>query len=142
MDRRIRQNGLAHSPKWTSACMIHHTCVHIRAGWKTLRLGTRADGGKAMGVGTPGAHAAKASSPLEYIHMYSVSCMRWSILANAPIHFGECACPFYRMRLSILANILFHSMLLHHSGIILGSMFLDQHADQEQYLEMFLVGPD
>ena len=89
-----------------------------------------------------GSRAAKAPSPLEYIHMYGVSCMRWSILANAPIHFGECACPFYRMRQSILANILFHSMLLHHSGIILGSMFLDQHADQEQYLEMFLVGPD
>ena len=26
---RIRQNGLAHSPKWTSACMIHHACVYI-----------------------------------------------------------------------------------------------------------------
>ena len=97
--RRIRQNGLAHSPKWTSACMIHHTCVYIRAGWRLLRLGTP------LGRGTPGAHAAKASSPLEYIHMYNVSCMRWSILANAPIHFGECAYPFYRMRQSILANV-------------------------------------
>ena len=57
------------------------------------------------GAGAPGAHAAKAPSPLEYIHMYSVSCMRWSILANAPIHFGECAYPFYRMRQSILANV-------------------------------------
>ena len=64
------------------------------------------------GLGTPGAHAAKAPSPLEYIHMYNVSCMRWSILANAPVHFGECACPFYRMRLSILANVLFDSMFL------------------------------
>ena len=49
----------------------------------------------------------KSSSPLEYIHMYSVSCMRWSILVHAPIHFGECACPFYWTCLSnvILANV-------------------------------------
>ena len=60
----------------------------------------------------PGSRAAKASSPLEYIHMYGVSCMRWSILANAPIHFGECANPFYRMRLSILANVLFYSIII------------------------------
>ena len=26
---------------------------------------------------------------------------------NAPVHFGECACPFWRMRQFILANILF-----------------------------------
>ena len=31
--------------------------------------------------------------------------MRWSNLANVPIHFGECAIPFYRMRLSTLANV-------------------------------------
>ena len=105
MDRRIRQNGLAHSPKWTSACMIHYTCVYIRVGWRLLRRGP---------LGFPpqgGSRAAKASSPLEYIHMYSVSCMRWSILANAPIHFGECAYPFYRMRQSILANIRFQGTL-------------------------------
>ena len=59
-----------------------------------------------------GSRAAKAPSPLEYIHMYGVSCMRWSILANAPIHFGECANPFYRMRLSILANVLFYSIII------------------------------
>ena len=99
MDRRIRQNGLAHAPKWTSACMIHYTCVYIRVGWRLLRRGP---------LGFPpqgGSRAAKASSPLEYIHMYNVSCMRWSFLANAPIHFGECAYPFYRMRQSILANV-------------------------------------
>ncbi len=91
MDRRIRQNELAHSPKWT----------YIRAGWRL----SRPKAPWARGLGTPGAHAAKAPSPLEYIHMYGVSCMRWSILANAPVHFGECANPFYRMRLSILANV-------------------------------------
>ena len=85
--------------------MIHYTCVYIRMGWGLLRLGTLADGGNARGVGTPGAHAAKAPSPFEYIHTHSVSGMRWSILANAPINFGECACPFYRMHQSILANI-------------------------------------
>ena len=57
------------------------------------------------GGGRAQAHAAKASSPLEYIHMYSVSCMRWSILANAPINFDECGCPFYQMRLYVLANV-------------------------------------
>ena len=118
MKQEFRQNGLAHSPKrigaspqWASACMIHNTCVYIRAGWGFLRLGTPR-GGRAR------AQAAKAPSPCEYIHMYSVSCMRWSILANAPIHFGECACPFYRMRLSILANVSRYSGIevLRYSG--------------------------
>ena len=89
------------SSKWTTACMIHHTCVYIAA-W--------APGFPARGKGS---RAAKAPSPLEYIHMYSVSCMRWSILANAPIRFGECASPFCRMRLSILANVSFYAMFLH-----------------------------
>ena len=106
MDRRIRQNGLAHSPKWTSACMIHYTCVYIRVGWRLLRRGP--PGFPPQG----GSRAAKASSPLEYIHMYNVSCMRWSFLANAPIHFDECAYPFYRMRQSILANIRFQVPLI------------------------------
>ena len=55
------------------------------------------------------AHAAKAPSPPEYIHMNTVSCMCWPISANAPVHFVECACPFYRMRLSVLANVLGYS---------------------------------
>ena len=76
--------------------MIHHTCVYIRVARDPF-----------PGAGDPGAHAAKVPSPLEYIHMYSVSCMRWSILANEPIHVGECACPFCRMRLSFLAKGVF-----------------------------------
>ena len=67
----------------------------------------------APGFPAPGkvSRAAKVPSPLEYIHMYSVSCMRWSILANSPIHFGKCACPFHRPRQSILANIRFQGTL-------------------------------
>ena len=59
------------------------------------------------------------SSGLEYIHMYGVSFMLWSILANAPIHFGKCACPFYRMRQSILSNVSRYSgfPVFKHSGV-------------------------
>ena len=93
MGWRINQNGLAHSPKWTSTCMIHYTCVYIRAGWRLF---------------------AKAPSPLEYIRMYGVSCMRWSILANAPVHFIECACLFWRTSYSILC---FYVCLCFYIGI-------------------------
>ena len=60
-----------------------HACEYIRVGWGLLRRGPR--GSQPPGKGP----------------------MRWSILGNAPIHFGECADPFYRMRLSILANVFF-----------------------------------
>ena len=82
MDWRIRQNELAHSPKWTSACMIHHTCVYIRVGWGLLRLGTLS-----RGLGPPGRI---------YTHL-------WCIM-HALVHFGECANPFWRMRQSFLSN--------------------------------------
>ena len=108
MDWRIRQNGWAHAPKWIRACMIHYTCVYIRMGWGLLRRGPPGSHPPWRSRHQPGSRAAKVSSPLEYTHMYSVSCMRRSILANAPIHFGECASPFYRMRQSILANASVH----------------------------------
>ena len=99
MDRRIRRNGLAHSPKWTSACMIHHTCEYIRAGWKLLRLGTP----PGPGAGNPWGPRLKSLQPSR-IHTHV-----WCIM-HALVHFGECANPFWRMRLSILSN-------LHISGI-------------------------
>ena len=93
MDRRIRQNGLAHSPKWTSACMIHHTCVYIRTGWRLLRLGTP----PGPGAGNPWDPRRKSLQPTRiYSHV-------WCIM-HVLVHFGECASPFLRMRLSILSN--------------------------------------
>ena len=92
MDRRIRQNGLAHSPKWTSACMIHHTCVYIRAGWGLLRLGTLS-----RGLGPPGPTPQKppAHSNIYTCIVYHACAgpfwrMRQSISSNAPVYFGEC----------------------------------------------------
>ena len=59
-----------------------------------------------------GSRAAKAPSPLEYIHMYGVSCMRWSILANAPIHFIECAYLFWRMSYFIQLSFYYFIIML------------------------------
>ena len=96
---RIRQNGLAHSPKWTSVCMIHHTCAYIRAGWGLLRLGTLS-----RGLGPPGPTPQKppAHSNIYTCIVYHACAgpfwrMRQSILSNAPIYFIECACLFWRM---------------------------------------------
>ena len=93
MDRRIRSNGLAHSPK--------QICAFAKIGQRmhdTLYMCIYSSGLEAFaardpfpGAGNPGGHAAKAPSPLEYIHTYGASCIRWSILANAQIHCIECA---------------------------------------------------
>ena len=80
MARRIRQNGLAHSPKWTSVCMIHYTCVYIRVGWGLLRRGPRER-----------VPSRKSPQPARiYTHV-------WCIM-HTLVHFGECANPFWRMR--------------------------------------------
>ena len=83
MDRHIRQNGLAHSPKWTSVCMIHYTCVYIRVGWGLLRRGPR---------GPRGPRERVPSQPAR------ICTHVWCIM-HALIHFGKCANPFFRMRL-------------------------------------------
>ena len=99
MDRRIRRNGLAHLPKRTSACMIHYTCVYIRAGWRLLRLGTLSRG---LGTLGPMPQKPSAHSNIYTCKVYHACAgpfwrMRQSILANAPVHFIECACLFWRM---------------------------------------------
>ena len=112
----IRQNRQAHSIQWTGAfakidrricqnepkcaCMILRTCAFIPAS-----LGFLQRGPPGLPAHGPGGPELKTPSPLEYIPMYGVSCMRWSILANAPIHFGEFACSFYQMSLSMLATV-------------------------------------
>ena len=111
MEWRIRQNGLAHSPKWISTCMIHYTCVYIRMGWGLLGVDLRASHPPGVPAITPGPEAQKppARSNIYTCIVYHACAgpfwrMRQSILANAPIHFIECAYLFYRMRLSILSN--------------------------------------
>ena len=96
---RIRQNGLAHSPKWTSVCMIHHTCVYIRVGWGLLRRGPR--GAQPPGKG-PEPQKPPARSNIYTCMVYHACAgpfwrMRQSILANAPVHFIECTCLFGRV---------------------------------------------
>ena len=89
MDWRICQNGLAQSPKWTSVYDTLYMCIY------SCGLGAFAARDPLLGAGAPGAHAAKAPSPLEYIH---------TCIMHALVHFGECANPFWRMRQSILSN--------------------------------------
>ena len=90
-------------PKLTNACMIHYTCVYIRAGWGLLRLGTLSRG---LGAGSPGPTPQKppARSNIHTCIVYHACAgpfwrMRQSILANAPIYFGE---------FLILSNVFMH----------------------------------
>ena len=106
MDRRIRQNGLAHSPIWTSGCITHHNCVYIQMGWRLLRRGP--------GPGPPGGPEPQKPPARMNICTCIVyhACagpfwrMRQSILANAPIHFIECAYLFWRMSYLIQLSLL------------------------------------
>ena len=95
----ISQNGLARSPKRTNVCMIHHTCVYIRMGWGLLRRGPR--GPQPPGKG-PEPQKPPARSNICTCMVYHACAgpfwrMRQPILANAPIHFIECAHLFWRM---------------------------------------------
>ena len=108
MGWRIRQDELAHLPKWTSACMIHHTCVYIRVGWGLLRRGPR--GSQPPGK-SPEPQKPPACSNIYTCIVYHACAgpfwrMRQSILANAPIHFIECAYLFWRMSYFIQLSLL------------------------------------
>ena len=95
--RRIRKNGLAHSPTWTSACMIHHTFVYIRPSWGLLRLGTPGWAGPGPTPQKPPPHSNIYTCRVYHACAGPFWRMRQSILANAPVHFIKCACLFWRM---------------------------------------------
>ena len=131
MDWRIRQNGLAHSPKWTSACMIHHTCVYIRVGWGLLRRGPR--GSQPPGKG-PEPQKPPARTNIYTCIVYHACAgpfwrMRQSILANAPVHFIECACLFWRMSYFIqcFSVILMISLVCYYCFLSLYFLYVEGH---------------
>ena len=108
MGWRIRQNELAHAPKWNSACMIHYTCVCFE------RAGAFAARDPFPGGWEPRDPRRKSPQPTRiYTHV-------WCIM-HTLVHFGECANPFWRTRQSILSNApiyfgecLILLMFLHH----------------------------
>ena len=93
--------------------MIHYTCPYIQVGWGLLRRGPR--GSQPRGNG-PEPQKPPARSNIKTCIVYHACTgpfwrTRQTILADAPIH-------FCRMRLSVLANVLFYSfMLLYYSSI-------------------------
>ena len=90
MGWRIRQNGPAHA--WYT---IHVYIFEWAGGFC----------GVGPGVPSPRERVPSRKSPQPariYTHV-------WCIM-HALVHFGECANPFWRMRLSILANVFFYLM--------------------------------
>ena len=105
MDRRIRQNGLAHSPKWTGAFAKMDQHMHDTLYMCIYSSGLGAFAAWARARPPPG--GPEPQKPPAHSNIYTCmvyhACagpfwrMRQSILANAPIHFIECASLFWRI---------------------------------------------
>ena len=90
----MRKKRRAHYPKGAGACILHDVGAHSRG------LEDFAAGARPQVPPRPGSPPQNPPNPRECAHTLCSM--------HAPVHFGECACPFYRMRLSILANVPFY----------------------------------